>query len=349
MQQARAGAIHGDAVFANWTALSSAPLVFGLPFTVNLLAVFITVMVTWLCYVGIRESARANSIMVVVKLVILLVVIAIGARFVTPHNWHPFAPNGYRGIQAGAAIIFFAFIGFDAVSTTAEECKDPARDLPRGIIGSLVICTVIYVLVTVVVTGMVRYTDLEGRADPLAYVFAQHHLSALAGVISFGAIIATAASLLVYQLGQPRIIMSMSRDGLLGPWFGKIHPRYGTPSNATVLTGVVVALPAAFMNIGEVVELSNIGTLFAFSVVCIGVVILRYKHPEDSTTAARGFRVPYVWPVSVLGVGFCVWLSWGLPWVTWVRFFVWLLVGLVVYVLYGTRMSRLRRQAASAE
>ncbi len=336
--KAREGLLNGTAVFGsdNWSALSSAPVVHGFPITINLLAVVVILMVTWLCYIGIKESARANAIMVAIKLVILLVVIVIGAGYVHPSNWHPFAPRGFAGIQAGAAIIFFAFIGFDAVSTTAEECRDPGRDLPIGIVGSLVVCTVMYVLVTLVVTGMVSYRKL-GVDDPLAYIFRQDHLTALSTLISFGAVIATTAVILVTQIGQPRILMAMSRDGLLGSWFAKVHPKYGTPANATLLTGVLVVLPAALMNIGEVVELTNIGTLFAFVLVCLAVMILRVTRPDHP----RRFRVPFVWVSAPVGIALCVWLAWGLPSLTWIRFWIWLGVGLVIYFLYGRRRSRL--------
>lgn len=338
LESARRGLVEGASAFAHWDALSQAPRLFGFPVTVNLLAVLITGAVTWLCYRGIQESARANAVMVVVKLAVLAVVVGVGALYVSPAHWRPFAPNGLAGIQAGSAIIFFAFIGFDAVSTTAQECRTPGRDLPRGILGSLLVCTVVYVLVTLVVTGMVDAAELGGKADPLAYVFEKYHLNWLALLISLGAVIATAASLLVYQLGQPRIMMAMSHDGLLGRWFGRIHPRHGTPANATVLTGFLVALPAALMNIGEVVELSNIGTLFAFAIVCAGVLILRVRHPE----APRAFRAPAVWLVAPLGILSCAWLSWGLPRVTFLRFFLWLAAGLIVYALYGSRQSRVR-------
>ena len=338
--QARAGLLDGPGLFANWETLRSAPLLHGFPVTVNLLAVLITVLVTYLVYLGIKESARANAVMVVVKVAILAAVVGIGFRFVHADNWVPFAPHGFRGIQAGAAIIFFAFIGFDAVSTTAEECKDPGRNLPRGILFSLAICTVIYALVALVVTGMLKYTELAGKADPLAYIFVQNKMPGLAGVISFGAVIATTAALLVYQVGQPRIFMAMSRDGLLGPWFGKLSKKHGTPSNATFLTGVLVALPSALLNIDEVVELCNIGTLFAFAVVCAAVMILRYRRPE----ALRRFRMPYVYWLAPAGIISCVWVAWGLPWVTWVRFFIWLALGLGVYFAYGHRNSLLHRE-----
>ncbi len=341
LAQAHQGTLDGAAVFANWASLEGAPVLGGFPVCVNLLAVLITVAITGLCYWGIKESSRVNAAMVVVKLVVLLGVVAIGASYVDSANWHPFSPNGFKGVQAGAAIIFFAFIGFDAVSTTAQECRDPGKDLPRGILWSLAICTVVYIAVTAVVTGMANYVELGGKADPLAYVFEKHNLGWLAGLISVGAVIATAACLLVYQLGQPRILMAMSNDGLLGGWFGKVHPKHGTPANATVLTGFVVALPAALMNIGEVVELSNIGTLFAFSIVCAGVIILRVRRPD----APRRFKAPFAFVVAPLGILSCGWLALGLPKVTFVRFAVWLAVGLVIYALFGARTSLVRAAA----
>jgi basic amino acid/polyamine antiporter, APA family len=342
LAQAKEGLANGAATFANWGALKDAPTIAGFPVTINLLAVVITVLITWLVYIGIKESARANAIMVLVKVGILLLVVGIGAAYVSKANWNPFAPAGWRGVQAGAAIIFFAFIGFDAVSTTAEECRDPGRNLPRGILYSLGICTLIYAGVALVVTGMVKYTSLAGKADPLAYIFTTYNLGALAGIISFGAVIATTAALLVYQVGQPRIFMSMSRDGLLGRWFGRVHPRHGTPANATLLTGLIVAVPAALLSIDEVVELTNIGTLFAFVLVCAGVLILRWKRPE----APRRFRMPWVWLTAPAGILFCIGLACGLPRVTWLRFLGWLVVGMVIYFLYGYRRSRLSQRRA---
>ena len=343
LAQAKAGLLNGAALFANWDTIRAAPTVAGFPITINLLAVIITGLITWLCYIGIKESARVNSVMVVVKVLILLAVVGLGIKFINTDNWHPFVPHGFKGIQAGAAIIFFAFIGFDAVSTTAEECRNPGKDLPRGILGSLVICTFIYAAVALVVTGMIHYTRLGGIADPLAYIFSEHKMTAIAGVISFGAVIATTAALLVYQVGQPRIFMSMSRDGLLGSWFGKVHPRFKTPSNATVLTGFLVAIPAALLNIDEVVELANIGTLFAFVIVCIAVLILRYKRPE----APRKFFMPWAWVVAPAGILGCFWIAKGLPALTWYRFFIWLGIGLVIYAFFGLRHSRLEKPAAS--
>ena len=343
LAQAKAGLVNGAATFANWDTLKAAPLVGSYPVTINLLAVVITALITWLCYIGIKESARVNSVMVVVKVLILLAVVGLGIKFINTDNWHPFVPHGFKGIQAGAAIIFFAFIGFDAVSTTAEECRDPGKDLPRGILGSLLICTFIYAAVALVVTGMIHYTRLGGIADPLAYIFSEHKMTAIAGVISFGAVIATTAALLVYQVGQPRIFMSMSRDGLLSPWFGKVHERFKTPSHATLLTGLLVAIPAALLNIDEVVELANIGTLFAFVIVCGAVLILRYRRPE----APRKFTMPFAWVIAPLGILGCFWIAKGLPALTWYRFFAWLGIGLVIYAFYGSRKSRLETPAAS--
>ena len=343
LAQAKAGTIDGASLFASWDVLRGAPTLGGFPVTINLLAVAITLVITWLVFVGIRESSRANTVMVVVKVAILLLVAGVGVSFVKGANWVPFSPNGWAGVQAGAAIIFFAFIGFDAVSTTAEECREPGRTVPRGILWSLVICTVIYVLVAAVVTGMVHYTELAGKADPLAYVFERYNLGWLAGIIAFGAVIATTAALLVYQVGQPRIFMAMSRDGLLGPWFGRVHPRHGTPGNATWLTGAIVAIPAALGNIAEVVELTNIGTLFAFGLVCGSVLILRVVSPD----AERRFRVRWPWLVAPAGILGCLWIARGLPTVTWVRFVVWMGLGLVLYFVYGRRNSALRRRAAA--
>jgi len=328
-----------SAMFANWDVLKEAPALFGFPVTINLLAVLITVVITYLVYRGIKESSRANNWMVILKVFILLLVIGAGARFISGDNYTPFFPNGWKGVQAGAAIIFFAFIGFDSVSTTAEECCNPGRDLPRGILWSLGICTIIYALIALVVTGMMKYGQLEGIADPLAYIFEQKELTVLAGIISAGAVVATTAALLVFQVGQPRIFMAMGRDGLLGSWFSKISRNRGTPANATMVTGLMVAIPAAFLNIGEVVELCNIGTLFAFVLVCIGVIILRLKRPE----VPRRFKMPLYWISAPLGILACIWLAMGLPALTWKRFFLWLLAGLVIYVAYGRKNSRLQR------
>ena len=342
--QCKQGLASGTEVFRNWDVLSSAPMLGSMPVGFNLLAMVITVIVTLLCLWGIKESARVNNVMVATKVGLLLMVIVIGAFYVKPENFVPFMPNGWAGIQAGAAIIFFAFIGFDAVSCTAEECRDPGRDLPRGIIGSLIICTIVYVGVCIVVSGILPYSAYAGIADPVAHAFSHIGMNRVAGVVSVGALVALTGALLVYQLAQPRIFMVMSRDGLLPPWFSVVSKRFGTPVNATLLTGLLVVLPAGLMNIDEVVELTNIGTLFAFIMVCVGVLILRVRHPE----MPRKFAVPAVWFCAPVGILFCLWLALGLPHATWVRFFVWLAIGAILYFFYGFWGSKLHKEAMSA-
>ena len=293
--------------------------------------------VTWILVVGIKESSRANNIMVALKLVILLFFIGVGAFYVKPDNWTPFMPNGLAGVWTGASLIFFAFIGFDAISTAAEECKNPGRDMPIGIIGSLVVCTVIYVATAAVLTGIEPWDKL-GVADPLAAVFARLGLNWAAGIVSLGAVISMTAVLLVFQLGQPRIFFSMSRDGLLPKYFARVHKKYQTPHVTTIWTGVVVAVVSSLANINEIVELTNIGTLFAFVLVCTGVIILRRTDPDRH----RVFRTPLVPLVPLLGIAMCFYLMLGLPTITWIRFGVWLLIGLVLYFTYGFWNSRLR-------
>jgi len=256
---------------------------------------------------------------------------------VKPANWTPFAPNGFAGVSSAAAIIFFAYIGFDAVSTAAEETRNPKRDVPIGIMASLIICTVIYVAVALVLTGMVRWDHFTGVADPLAKAFSERGMNWTAGIISFGAVFATTSVLLVFQLGQPRIFFSMARDGLLPAWAAKVHPKYRTPHVTTILTGVFVAVFAAVTNINEVVELSNIGTLFAFVLVAAGILILRRSDPDRP----RPFRTPLVPWVPLGAIVCCGYLMVELPLVTWVRFFVWLAIGLVFYYAYGFRHSRI--------
>jgi len=324
------------AVAAAAQAWSGAPHLFGLPFIFNLPAVLIVAAITWILVIGIRESAWANTAMVILKLIILAFFIAIGSFWVKPENWTPFAPNGWQGIATGAALIFFAYIGFDAVSTAAEEAKNPQRDLPRAMIYSLIVTSVIYMVVTLVMTGLVPWNQ-HGTADPLAAAFQARGYNWAAGIISFGAVIAMASVLLVFQLGQPRIFFSMARDGLLPQWAAKIHPKYRTPHVTTILTGIFVAFFAAFANINEVIELTNIGTLFAFVLVAIGVLILRKIEPERE----RPFRAPVVWFVAPAAVLSCGYLMIQLPTITWIRFIVWLIVGLVIYALYGYRKSRL--------
>ncbi len=316
--------------------IQTAPHIFGVPIVFNLFAVLIVALITYILVIGIRESATFNSVMVVIKIVILLFFIGIGIFFIKPSNWTPFAPNGWKGIQTGAAIVFFAYIGFDAVSTAAEETKNPAKTLPIGMIASLVISTVLYIAVALVLTGLVPYTKLA-TAEPLSLALHIIHLDWAAGIVAFGAVIATTAVLLVFQMGQPRIFFSMSRDGLLPPSFSKVHPKYRTPHVTTILTGVFVAFFAAIANISEAAELTNIGTLFAFVLVCAGVLILRVKEPD----AKRGFRTPFVPAVPILGILFCVYLMLGLPTITWLRFFIWLAVGLIIYFSYGRWHSKL--------
>ena len=313
------------------------PTVFGIPIVFNFLAVMIVAVVTWLLVIGIKESARANNIMVALKLVVLFFFIAVGAFYVKPENWTPFMPNGFTGVWTGASLIFFAFMGFDAISTAAEECENPGRDMPIGIIGSLVVCTIIYIATAAVLTGIEPWHSL-GVADPLAAAFDRIGLDWAAGIVAFGAVVSMTAVLLVFQLGQPRIFFSMSRDGLLPKYFARVHPRYQTPHVTTIWTGVVVGVVSAFANINEIVELTNIGTLFAFVLVNAGVIILRYTDPDRP----RVFRTPMVPLVPLLGIGMCVYLMLGLPLVTWVRFGLWLLVGLVLYFSYGFWKSRLR-------
>jgi basic amino acid/polyamine antiporter, APA family len=317
------------------------PVLFGVPIVCNVLAASITAAITWLLVRGVKESARFNNVIVVLKVLTLLFFIGVGAFFVKPDNWHPFFPGGFHGVWTGASLIFFAYIGFDAISTAAEECVDPGRDMPRGIIGSLVICTVLYIAAALVLTGMIPFGRLVGVADPLAAALAYVHQDWAAGFLAAGAVIAMTAVLLVFQLGQPRILLAMSRDGLLSPWFAQIHPRYRTPHVTTILTGVFVGFFSAIANIDEIVQLTNIGTLFAFILVCIGILILRKREPDRY----RRFRVPLVPLIPLLGIGMCLFLMAGLPGVTWIRFVLWLLAGLVLYFLYGARRSRLATPA----
>ncbi|GAA4336989.1 hypothetical protein GCM10023149_46210 [Mucilaginibacter gynuensis] len=263
----------------------------------NIPALLIVVAITYLVYIGIRETKKVTNAMVLLKIGVVIAVIILGCFYVTPANWSPFLPNGFGGVMKGVSGVFFAYIGFDAISTTAEECTNPQRDLPRGMIYSLIICTVLYVLIALVLTGMVSYKDLQ-VGDPLAFVFAKVGLKKISYVISISAVIATASVLLIFQLGQPRIWMSMSRDGLLPKAFSRIHPKFKTPSFATIVTGFVVAIPALFLNLTEVTNLTSIGTLFAFVLVCGGVLLL----PKEAAQRGR-FKLPYInaqWIVPVL-------------------------------------------------
>jgi len=332
----------GTGVGREAAAWQAAPHLFGVPLIFNLPALFIVAVVTGVVFVGIRETAGVNTGLVIAKLGIIAFFLVLGAACVDPANWADFAPNGWKGVSSAAAIIFFAYIGFDAVSTAAEETRRPQRDLPIGILASLGICTVIYIAVAVVLTGMVRWNTL-GNAEPLAQAFASRGMHWTAGIIALGAVLATTSALVPYQAGQPRIFFSMGRDGLLPPWAARVHPRFRTPHVTTILTGVVVAAGSAVANINELVELTNIGTLFAFALVAAGVLVLRIKDPARP----RPFRVPCAPVVSLGAIGCCGYLMWALPATTWRRFFLWMGLGLVVYFLYGFRHSRLRAPAAT--
>ena len=318
------------------------PHISGMEISVNLPALLIVLLLTVLLVYGIQESARANTIAVIIKTAVLIFFIAFGAFYVSPTNWTPFNPNGVSGIMTGSAIIFFAFIGFDAVSTTAEEAKNPKRDLPIGIIASLVICTILYVLVAGVMTGLKHYSTFAGDASPIASAIAVINKPWLQALISAGALAGSTSVLLVFQLGQPRIFMAMGRDGLLPEYFSKIHPKFRTPHITTIWTGVVVGLVAMVTDIGSLADLTNIGTLFAFILVCFGVIALRKTQPNRE----RSFRVPMVPAFPIIGAVFCLVLMLSLPIETWYRFVVWLVIGLLIYFLYGITHSKMRSQAS---
>ena len=332
------------------SALTTAPSIFGLPIVANLPAFLSVAVITVILVIGIRESANTNNAMVLLKIGIILFFIAVGAFFIRPANWTDpaqggFAPNGFAGIGAGAAIIFFAYIGFDAVSTASEEARDPGRDMPFGIIMSLVITTILYIAMAVVMTGIAPWRSL-GTAEPMITALAQANgppvlINISRFIVALGAVIAMGSVLLVFQLGQPRIFFSMSRDGLLPPAFARIHSRFKTPYVGTILTGLFVAVFAAFANIAEVVDLTNIGTLFAFVLVSVGVIVLRIKEPDRP----RPFRVPGAPWTPLISVAACLYLMYQLPGITWKRFGYWLLAGAVIYFLYGIRHSRLRRSS----
>ena len=320
--------------------LQTAPHIGSIPILLNIPAFAIVMWVTWLLMRGVKESARANNIMVVIKLLVLTLFVVVGGMHINTANYHPFAPNGWRGIHQGAAIVFFAYIGFDAISTAAEETKNPQRNMPIGILGGLAICTVIYVIVGAVATGMVPYQELKA-ADPLAKALTMAGLSTTSWILSLGAVVSLTAVLLVFQYGQPRIFFAMARDGLLPRWAAKVHPKTRVPHITTLITGIIVALGALLADENEIYDLTNIGTLSAFAIVCVGVLVLRYTDPSRP----RPFRVPFVIPVTVLGAAACIYIMFGLPVKAWERFGIWLLIGLALYFTYGFKNSTLRRGA----
>ncbi len=273
-----------------YDAIVNAPVIAGIKFIINIPAFVIVMLVTALAYIGIKESKKTTNYMVIFKIAVIIFVIVMGFFYVDTANWDPFLPNGFTGVLAGVSAVFYAYIGFDAISTTAEECKNPQRDLPRGMIYSLIICTVLYILIALVLTGMVHYSELKVD-DPLAYVFQKLHLNKIGYLISVSAVVATTSVLLVFQLGQPRIWMSMSRDGLLPKKFAQVHPKFGTPSFATIVTGCLVGIPSLFVSSSTMTDLTSIGTLFAFVLVCFGVLVLPRMAKEAGSTA---FRLPYL-------------------------------------------------------
>jgi APA family basic amino acid/polyamine antiporter len=332
------------------SALSNAPHLFGFPVIANLPAFLIVTLITVVLVIGIRESANSNNAMVLLKIAVILFFCAVGATLIKPEYWNNpalggFAPNGWKGISAGAAIIFFSYIGFDATSTAAEEAKDPGKDMPFGIIMSLIVCTVLYIVLALVMTGMAPWNQL-GTPEPMITALALADgspklLSISRLIVSLGAVIAMSSVLLVFQLGQPRIFMSMSRDGLLPPFLARVHPRFKTPYIGTIITGLFVATFAAFANIAEVVDLTNIGTLFAFVLVSAGVIILRRLEPDRP----RPFRAPLVPLTPLISIVTCLYLMLQLPKLTWIRFGIWLVIGLFIYLFYGMRHSRLGQRA----
>jgi APA family basic amino acid/polyamine antiporter len=308
---------------------------FNLPAALGLLGI------TWLLVVGIRESASTNAVIVTIKLFAVFFVIGVGSFYVSPANWHPYMPFGFKGVVAGAATVFFAYIGFDAVTTAAEEARNPERDMTIGIIGSLLGCTVLYLAVAAVLTGMVPLDKIDISA-PVAHAFTYHGLDWAARIIAAGAVAGLTSVLLVLLLGQSRIFFAMSRDGLLPPVFSAVHPRFGTPHLSTIVVGSIVAVIAGFVPLGELAELANIGTLFAFVIVSIGVIVLRRIEPERR----RPFRTPFVPFLPIAAVAGCLYLMAALPLATWIRFVVWLAIGLVIYFSYSRHHSRVQRAAA---
>jgi APA family basic amino acid/polyamine antiporter len=309
----------------------------------NLPAMLVVAALTVVLVRGVRESASLNAAMVVFKLLLVVVFVAVGAAYVEPAHWHPFAPHGFRGVWTGASLAFFSYIGFDAVSTLGEETRHPQRDLPRGMLWSLGLCTIIYVAVSAVMTGLVP-SEMLATGDPLAHALRVAGLGRLATVMAVGAVVAVTAVLLVFQLGQPRILYAMARDGLLPPAFARVHGRFRTPALGTILTGVFVGLAPSFLTQDQALELTNIGTLFAFLLVALGVIALRVREPDRP----RPFRCPGYPVTPALAAVACLALIAGLPSTNWWRFAIWLAVGLVIYARYGVKRSKLAIAPAPA-
>jgi APA family basic amino acid/polyamine antiporter len=314
----------------------------GWHFGFNIPAFLIVILLTVLLVRGIRESARTNNIMVLLKIVAILVFVGAASYYVHPANWHPYMPNGWSGVLTGGSIIFFTYIGFDSVSTAAEECNNPQRDIPIGIIATLVVCTILYLAVAVCLTGLVPWQSMVDDAAPVVNALKKlsgypggHPLHWVRLIVLFGALMGMISSLLVYQIGQSRVWFAMSRDKLLPDVFSRVHPRFRTPAFATWVAGFVVGIPAGLFDIGTLADLSNIGTLFAFVLVSMGVLILRWREPERP----RGFRVSGGPVIPLLSIFFCTLLMAGLPIITWWRFVIWLIIGLVIYVLYSRHRS----------
>ncbi|HEX6497306.1 MAG TPA: amino acid permease [Acidobacteriaceae bacterium] len=314
----------------------------GWHFGFNVPAFLIVMLLTVVLVRGIRESARTNNIMVLLKIAAILIFIFGAAHFIKPGNWHPYYPNGWSGVLTGGSIIFFTYIGFDSVSTAAEECHRPQRDVPIGIIGTLVVCTLLYMAVAVVLTGLVPWNTLIDDAAPvvnslkkLSILPGHHSMQWIRLIVLLGAMVGMISSILVFQLGQARVWFAMSRDRLFPAWFGKVHPRFRTPAVATWIAGFLVGIPAGLLDIGTLSDLSNIGTLFAFVLVSAGVIILRVREPERR----RSFRAPGGLLTPILSIAFCALLMAGLPIMTWLRFFAWLIIGMVIYVFYSRKRS----------
>jgi APA family basic amino acid/polyamine antiporter len=324
-----------------WTTPTYSPMT-GWTTHYNLAGFVIVMLLTVLLVIGIRESAGANTVMVAIKLAAILAFVYFGAHFIKPVNWKPYMPNGWQGVLTGGAIVFFAYIGFDSVSTAAEECKNPSRDVPLGIMFSLVICAVLYIAVAIVLTGMQKWDTLNNAA-PVALALHAVHLIRTERWVTVGALMGMISSILVYQLGQARIWFAMSRDGLLPSAFSRVHKRFRTPAVSTWIAGLVVGIPAGLFDIGTLVNLSNIGTLFAFILVSIAVLVLRKKQPERK----RGFRVPFSPWLPMLSLACCFVLMASLTVENWIRFFVWLAIGLVIYFRYSRKHSQLHKEASA--